>query len=106
MVRFFIRYCVLFICISFCSNATEAVTPIDIDAINQEITGLKAQLKNMELDKENEDVDMQKYMIADWSKYSKNALQVKSKEEFEEKLLKRIHELEKQKTELLNRQYK
>ena len=103
MLKKIVQNFFLLICVSFFLSASESGSSTNLTEIDQQIKDLKAKLKEIELDNDNEWVNMQKYMIADWSKYAEEAAEVKTKEEYEKSLIKKIQVLEQRKSEILNR---
>lgn len=69
----------------------------DDSTIDQRINELKLLLKQWDQEQEQDSVDSQGYMIADWPKYADKIDEVKYDSEERRKIIQQIEELEKQK---------
>ena len=73
----------------------------ELKAIDQEIHELKTRESQIDVKTMEEDIESQKYMIANWKNYAEEVEQIHRKENEERKIELRIKELEKYKDKLL-----
>jgi hypothetical protein len=88
-------------CFSFSLHSNETGHDKKLHTLERQIVSLKAALNSLELDRENKEAASQKYMIAEWGKFSDEMVKVQGMDKREESLASEIKELERQKSELL-----
>jgi len=91
--------------IGVCSRLTYAYSETNHDSskIEEEIKNRKEQLDQLRLKGENQVVESQGDMIADWPQYSQKVEEIKKTQAQVNKLEKEIQELDWQKTHLLTK---
>ena len=104
MLKHSARLFCLFACFSFSLNSSETGRSEKLEAVERQITTLKASLNTLELERENEEAASQKYMIAEWDKFSDEMIKVQGIDKRAESLAAQIKELERKKSELLRQE--
>lgn len=76
----------------------------DVKSIDEEIHALKNQLNKNRVNEMNEEVEGQRFMIADWDAYAKDFQHIRKMEEEDKQIIQRIQMLEERKAHLIKMQ--
>lgn len=101
MYRIFMKFSYILVCVPLILCAESSNQSEELEAINARIANLRTMLQKDAITKQNEEVESQNYMIADWPKYSEEVQDIRKKELYEQKILQEIQTLEDRKKQLL-----